>query len=777
MAGRWSLGGLALGFLACLMAAENGCQGGPDAVAGTRPAANREAGPVTIPDLPWQPRSDWVNVKTAVTPPATGDGKADDTAALQAALDKVVSGTTLYLPPGVYRITKTLNYDRPRPLGVSIIGHGRSTIIRWDGPVGGRMLWIHGGAVDSRYLGLTWDGNHTAAVGIQHASKTFETENLHQDEAFLNFADAGILIGQPVPEAGPQEAHQESAEFEYTNCLFENCRRGVAFVQFNDYDNTFDGCEFRRCAIAIQDLHGNVYARNCHFENSSIADLSIASEHGSSARRCTSTGSIRFLELAAQVVPMTLQDCHVANWQAADGAIKLSGGPVLMMDCSFDVPAGGTAPVRLDSGDQRLILSNNTVHQGTELLQPGNQTHVVTLAAGKRSGVIQSATRHFLKETVVMPGKTFDAKTDFGAKADGVTDDTSAIQQTIDAARKHGQGALAYLPAGTYLLRDTLQVTGANYTLGGSGLKTCLIWKGDPAGTMIAIKDPDHVVLENLNVGSHDAGAMINQIDILQTSSGRPCDMTYDNVATYGYYQKKPEVKGLRLVGLPAGSTVHFRHLQGNTHFTDSAQATILVDSSYEGSITVEGKDKRRGGFLGFQMRLTTICTHAVYVRDNQNLVMTDSYVEQADNCYSFQGGPDDPPGRIVIQGPKSHSKAGPVTIDNYGGAIFLGHNQYYLEPNPAVIVQSGTQPLDLILAANMFYGTTPEIRHAPNTRLTLLGNQHRDAKIADTGVVEDAFTPEGAAIAADLLDELRRLGQLDIQLNYPELAYPGKHR
>jgi hypothetical protein len=380
-----------------------------------------------------------------------------------------------------------------------------------------------------------------------------------------------------------------------------------------------------------------------------------------------------------------------------------------------------------------------------------------------------------LTDTVAAPGKLFDAKTDFGARADGVADDTTAVQKTIDAARAHGRGAVAYLPSGTYLVTATLRVTGANYTVGGSGLRTRLVWKGAGGGTIIAIHDPDHVTLENIDAGSADAGAMPNKIDIEQTSSGRPSYMTYDNVEVFGTYNKKPDVKGLRFTGLSAGSTVHMRHLVGNIRFTDSARATVLADTSYEGSITVEGKDKHRGGFLGFQMRLTTICTDAVSIRDNHSIVMSDSYVEQADNCYFFQGAKNDPPGRIVIQGAKTNSKAGPVTIDNYWGAIFLGHNQYYSTPKPAVIAQSGDRPLVLILAANMFYNTAAEIRHGKNAQVFLIGNEQRGlikgtVMAADGGDVRDDLAKEGADEAADMLDDLRRLGQLDIRLNHPDL-------
>jgi len=69
-----------------------------------------------IPELPrlnWEERSDWINVKTDVMPPAIGDGIADDTFAIQAALDSLKeqgynTPNTVYLPAGTYRITRTL---------------------------------------------------------------------------------------------------------------------------------------------------------------------------------------------------------------------------------------------------------------------------------------------------------------------------------------------------------------------------------------------------------------------------------------------------------------------------------------------------------------------------------------------------------------------------------------------------------------------------------------------------------------------------------------------
>lgn len=74
------------------------------------------------------------------------------------------------------------------------------------------------------------------------------------------------------------------------------------------------------------------------------------------------------------------------------------------------------------------------------------------------------------------------------------------------------------------------------------------------------------------------------------------------------------------------------------------------------GSRTRQAADKARGGFLGFQTRLATIVTHGLDLRDNHSIVMSDFYVEQADNGYFSEGGAGDPPGRATLTGAKFHS-------------------------------------------------------------------------------------------------------------------------
>lgn len=75
---------------------------------------------------------------------AVGDGVADDTTAIQAALDAAANlgaddkGALVHFPYGKYKITSTINY----PMGkfVSITGDGKPSMIVWGGAAAGTMF-------------------------------------------------------------------------------------------------------------------------------------------------------------------------------------------------------------------------------------------------------------------------------------------------------------------------------------------------------------------------------------------------------------------------------------------------------------------------------------------------------------------------------------------------------------------------------------------------------------------------------------------------------------
>lgn len=65
---------------------------------------------------------------------AVGDGVADDTAAIQAAITAAISstkGATVYLPPGTFKVTSTLAISGVR--GIHFVGSGNQSVLLWGG--------------------------------------------------------------------------------------------------------------------------------------------------------------------------------------------------------------------------------------------------------------------------------------------------------------------------------------------------------------------------------------------------------------------------------------------------------------------------------------------------------------------------------------------------------------------------------------------------------------------------------------------------------------------
>ncbi|MHB0998389.1 MAG: glycosyl hydrolase family 28-related protein [Armatimonadota bacterium] len=726
------------------------------AVTGTSPSKAQ------LPILNWEPRSDWLNVKTSG---AIGNGITDDTDAIQKTLDQVKDGSTVYLPEGTYRITKMLTLRGPLH-GILVVGHGRNTTIIWDGEIGGK-LFMDDGIAYSRFVGITFKGQNKASIGFWHYSdRRFETEVRHQHLAFFDFTEAGI-------KADPNDQYA-LAETTFENCLFVRCKCAVSFVQFNDYDFTFDGCEFQQSDTAIDCVHGNFYIRDCRFEGSKVVDIHAFPEHGSSVRRCTSVGSNAFIAFDQPVGTMTIQDCHVSAWKNPDGAILLGGAPVIIFDCVFTNPPSKNPPVKINKVDQKLIISQNISKASGKVFYPDSAGEFYTVPGGTHKGSISSFTQRFLTDNINIPGKVFDAKRDFGAKGDSITDDTSAIQKTIDAARNFGKGSIAYLPTGTYVVKKTLSITGKDYYVGGSGWYCRLLWKGAEGGTTIEVHNPLNVALENINVGSHDVGDSNNGIDINQIGSDKPSRMTYDGVWGFGMYQRQPFRKGFRFNNLGKNSVVVMPHVNANMHFLDCAQATILANCSYEGSIVVEGKDTRRSGLIGIQTRLATLVTHALYLRDNQNFVASDFYIEQADNGYKIEGSSTLPAGRVTIQGAKIHlNNAGNAStameINNYHGKIFLGHNQFYIEPKETRIRHTGDSTIDLYVTACSFYDSKPDIRKGDAANIYFIGNQSFGMQTVQYDA-KDLLPRTGLSDLVYMMDDLRRLGETDLKLNHQQV-------
>jgi hypothetical protein len=183
---------------------------------------------------------------------AVGDGVADDTLAIAAAMNAVrasranpVGPKTVFFPSGVFRVTSTLHMNYTS--GMMLLGCGRATTLLWDGPPNAgdasRLFWSDGNT-RSHMEGFVIDGRGVpGSVGVDHDSHgtLFETRLVHRHILFVNWTVAGFRVGhsQLVPGG------IESAEMTFENCAFwRNPGAGLQILEWNDYDNYFTGCAF-----------------------------------------------------------------------------------------------------------------------------------------------------------------------------------------------------------------------------------------------------------------------------------------------------------------------------------------------------------------------------------------------------------------------------------------------------------------------------------------------------------------------------------------------------
>ena len=755
--------------------------------AGTSMSLRQVAGLIPeIPRLDREERSDWINVKTAFG--AKGDGKADDAPAIQAALDSLKgqgydTQNTVYLPPGVYRITKTLSWKNL--YGKHFIGHGRDTRIVWDGDGSTPPVMFHSDGATSGVLfeGIVWDGAGKAAEGISHCSTThYESAVVHRHEAFINMG-TGVFSGHssffPYKNA--------TAEVMFRNCLFANVTYGLCFLSYNALDNSVLECEFRHCSSGIRNLTGNVYVRDCHFENSREWDI-YTHVGDCSALRCTSTGSERFLHNSGRI--FTMQDCHVEGWRSPKGAVEMQAGPLTIFDCTFTSPPASAAPP-IQGGGIPVLISNCT-SPGTEgVLAPALAKAAVEVPAGKFGSAVTSARQSFFRSEVPAGGKVFDAKRDFGAKGDGKADDTDAILATIAAARDHGRRAIAYLPVGQYVVKKTIEITGNDYCVAGAGCcwqtGTLVAWGGprpEEGGevAVFRVKNARNVSLEGFRIGTpslyfDDPGV----VSVLHEASESPSFVHYDDVGGFGLFR-----------GLAAHDRVRIGIFGGILEFDSCGRGTVVVDQfhpsrhpdskKFQTTLLVKGRDQavKKDGLVGFMTFYNSLNPFDVTVQDSQSLVVSDYYTEQTWRVLLLEGQPGDTPGRVTMLAHKFHGEHVDdlVNVKNYRGELFLSASPLPQVPVtdpeeakkasggtmagvkvktvPVVFTHEGDNPFAAVLASSIF-GGPPVIRAGSAATVAVT--------TSEGGPTPVELTPEAKQLIISALDDLRRLGKADLDV------------
>jgi hypothetical protein len=432
------------------------------------------------------PFPSWADVKRDYG--AVGNGQADDTAALQKALDDLHREDrkyfVLYLPAGTYRVTRTLVLFRERhneSKDVALIGEDpATTTLRWDGAADGVMLDY--GAWYSKLGRLTFDGRGKARTAIAHG-KSFATYN-----EFFDVVIRDVGIGMEAGAPGGQGI----AETTVLRCRFQRCSiAGLSIQNFNSLDWFIWHSVFEDCGLGVTNLRGagNFHVFESLFQRSKEADIGIGNTGYFSFRNNTSIGSRAFF---------------VGKPMTASALVTLQGNAVLGGTGTM-VEVGNLGPLLLL--DNRLQTRHGPavrLRPGAGLFSAGNTFTCESAIAAKTNRLAfddQVVAYDTLQESLPdLPRTPPNLNRPIIEVKPGASDE--GIQRAVDqAAELDGQHPVVHLPAGDFRIARTVTLpAGKDLQLVGDGVRTRLIWTGPDVGPVLRLGGPSRAILRDFEV-------------------------------------------------------------------------------------------------------------------------------------------------------------------------------------------------------------------------------------------------------------------------------------
>ncbi len=209
-----------------------------------------------------------------------------------------------------------------------------------------------------------------------------------------------------------------------------NIKFNKANIQFSNLHIETDGSEGASCMTVLEDYNATMFLMGGSMKNAAGPAITIAQ----GARGAISISEIDFS-------------------QYQDVAISAEGSALSVTDCKFQ---NADKAVELKKGVSAATLANNGIAGGAVKNSAG--ISVSYTAGDVRASDDWKVDVDLGKPSLVEKTDLFVATDEaFGAKADGETDATDAIQKALDAAKNNG-GGIVYLPAGTYNLKGKLTV-------------------------------------------------------------------------------------------------------------------------------------------------------------------------------------------------------------------------------------------------------------------------------------------------------------------------------
>lgn len=451
---------------------------------------------------------------------AIGNGVADDTAALQSALDYLSTnltadaGVCLYLPPGTYKITDRLTFAATTPdgakQGITIRGNGSAapdaSIISSTSPSGALVFNINDDAILYNFMVQLQDLQIRA--GVADAGAAIEIAKLTGTNIWL----------RTTPWLRNVEITRENA-----SCYFTYGFKGTGVLRAIFADVNMTGNRPGMTAGILLESHYGYDVSSCFIADADVAIDSKEGGEGNSTAHTTITnvnigvrmnvdkpvvsssgGGIINSSISAHQIGVyidkknfaTFNNSVFSNCGGSGAYTNIYANELRQSIISDNVFAGGTnqcgivlAEDRLGTDNQNTIAYNQfgpfatSIAIGTNVSltkiigNSNTQSNIVDngiytyIVHGTLRPFYDSPAAHPVEEDLRWNAMAYPpviSVTDYGATGDGVTDDTTAITDAVAQLKasldSSGQGTL-YFPAGRYRLskRIDLSQNGANW--------------------------------------------------------------------------------------------------------------------------------------------------------------------------------------------------------------------------------------------------------------------------------------------------------------------------
>jgi hypothetical protein len=543
------------------------------------------------------PFPSWSNVKTSYG--AVGDGRADDTAAIQRGLNELGSSghlPVLLFPSGTYRITKTVVLGSN--INISVVGEDpATTTIVWDGAAGGTIFWINGVAY-SRFTRLTLNGKRRASVAVEqswdHGRPHFDTGNEYSDTSFVDveYGIHGGFKGFGFAETSIRRSH-----------FLRNTKAGVALGNFNALDIWVWYSTFDHCGVGVGNGEGagNFHVYNSVFRESTVSDLFMGNTGGFSARGNYSAHSKAFFASVGRTNnPATIDIQHNVVVDPIDAmAIRLGNqGPGLIVDNVIRSAPGATSPVVYWTSfiDADVASVGNTFTVARPIANKGRLMSIGDRVVARDA---ISATEPAL------PGTLPNVKRSIFEVPPGA--DVYRIQQAINAAtRQNGSRPVVHIPDGSYSISQTLTIPATDVQVVGDGYGTILRWTGTGSGPVVRLNGPSKVALRELQIdgAARADGLLVENVDQLgsrvymdqaQLRAAKQTNLFVDGLDNASVqledvgYAYSPDAVSIKVVGGPLSSAG--KSTAGKTNIYSGASSGNRISYEVSGGAKVLVRD------------------------------------------------------------------------------------------------------------------------------------------------------------------------------------------